>query len=245
MDSALFLITGTSRGIGHALARKVAQEGHSVLGIARTAPDPPHPSIYHHLAVDLGHTSGVEAIIAKAEEIFDAGRYDFVCLVNSASAVEPVGPVERCGAEDIESHLTIGLLTPVLLTSRFMRRFAGKAIRRKIAFISSGAAFTPLPDESIYCTAKAGLQMFAQCIGLEQRNHADGFEIVSIGPGMVDTAMQLAVRSKSPDEFAMADIFKQAFADGRLQDPTTVAEKIYAILQRTSEPGQFVNANDV
>jgi NAD(P)-dependent dehydrogenase (short-subunit alcohol dehydrogenase family) len=77
--------------------------------------------------------------------------------------------------------------------------------------------------------------MFAQCIGLEQKNREYGFEVISIGPGMVDTSMQQAVRSKSSDEYAMADFFKQAFEDGRLQKPDNVAEKIYTILENIYE----------
>jgi hypothetical protein len=62
---------------------------------------------------------------------------------------------------------------------------------------------------------------------------------------MVDTAMQLAVRSKPQDEFALADFFKQAYADGKLQQPSTVAEAIFAILENTYEPGQYVNAWEI
>ena len=77
--------------------------------------------------------------------------------------------------------------------------------------------------------------MFAQCVGLEQKNREYGFEVISIGPGMVDTSMQQAVRSKSSDEYVMADFFKQAFEDGRLQKPDNFAEKIYTILENIYE----------
>ncbi|HCB49762.1 MAG TPA: hypothetical protein DEP47_09610 [Chloroflexi bacterium] len=102
-------------------------------------------------------------------------------------------------------------------------------------FYLFGATFTALPDESIYCSSKSGINMFAQCVGLEQKNREYGFEVISIGPGMVDTSMQQAVRSKSSDEYAMADFFKQAFEDGRLQKPDNVAEKIYTILENIYE----------
>ena len=87
--------------------------------------------------------------------------------------------------------------------------------------------------------------MFAQCLGLEQQDRDGGFEIVSIGPGMVDTDMQQTVRSKSSEEFAMADFFKQAHAEGKLQDPAAVAGKILAILERRTEQGQYVSVTDV
>jgi len=87
--------------------------------------------------------------------------------------------------------------------------------------------------------------MLAQCVGLEQKDKENGFEVHSIGPGMVDTPMQLAVRSKTKDEFALADFFKQAFDDGKLQEPTTVAGKIYTILENKYEQGKYVSVSDV
>jgi len=241
---ALFVITGTSRGIGAALARRIVQDGHTVLGVSRAQPEPLPPGHYHHLPFDLTRTDRVAEIIGRAEELFDAGRFDFLCLVHNASATEPVGPVEHCAPEAIDAHMRIGLLAPMLLTSLFVKRFGGEPLRKKLAFISSGVAFRPLPDESVYCTAKAGLHMFAQCVGLEQKDRTGGFEVVSIGPGMVDTDMQLTVRSKSSEEFAMADFFKQAHAQGQLQDPAVVAGKILALLERRTEQGQYVSVLD-
>lgn len=241
----LFLITGASRGIGAALARALLEAGHTVLGISRAEPAWTPSGDYHHLCFDLAQTDGVGRVVSRGRELFEAGRFGFICLVNNASATEPVGPVETCDGAAIESHLRIGLLAPVQLTSLFIREFGGELVRKKVAFISSGVAFAPLPDESIYCTAKAGLHMFAQCVGLEQKDRADGFEIVSIGPGMVDTDMQRAVRSKTSEEFAMADFFRQAHADGKLQDPAGVADKIQRILEGEFPQGQYVSVQDV
>ena len=67
----------------------------------------------------------------------------------------------------------------------------------------------------------------------------------SIGPGMVDTSMQLAARSKTSDEFAMAAFFKQAFEEGRLQEPSKVAEKIYAILKNKYEQGKYLSVSEI
>jgi benzil reductase ((S)-benzoin forming) len=245
MGSEFYLITGTSRGIGEALARKLLAEGHRVLGLSRSRPGALVSERYHHLSFDLSDTSRISQVMEEVDRIFDGQHFDFVCLVNNASATEPVGPIETCPAGEIEAHIRIGLVAPMILTSLFMRRFAAGKMRKKVAFISSGAAFRPMPDESAYCGAKAGLHMFAQCVGLEQGERDHAFELISIGPGMVDTAMQQAVRSKSSDEFALAGFFKQAFEDGRLQDPAEVAEKICGILANRYEQGRYVAVSDV
>ena len=57
--------------------------------------------------------------------------------------------------------------------------------------------------------------------------------------------MQRAIRLKTSDEFAMADFFKQAFEDGKLQEPRIVAEKIYTILISKYERGKYVSVSEL
>jgi benzil reductase ((S)-benzoin forming) len=245
MKNGFFLITGTSRRIGEALAQRLLGEGHMVLGVSRNQSDDLRSSKYYHLSIDLTETSKISQIMEKVNEIAANQSFDFVCLVNNASAVEPIGPIEKCPTTDIESHVRIGLITPMLLTSMFIRRFSGEKIRKKVVFIASGAAFTALPDQSIYCSSKAGIHMFAQCVGLEQKDKEQGFEVNTIGPGMVDTSMQRVLRFKTSDEFALAGFFKQAFEAGKLQEPGMVAEKIYAILENKYEQGKYVSVDEM
>jgi len=245
MENGFFLITGTSKGIGEALTKRILESGNTVLGISRNQPDTPISPNYIHLSLDLADTYRINEIMEKTNEIVEKQNFDFVCLVNNASAVEPIGSIEKCPPTEIELHVKIGLVAPMLLTSMFMQRFTDTNIRKKVAFITSAAAFTPLPDQSIYCSSKAGINMLAQCIGLEQKNREHGFEVNSIGPGMVDTTMQQTIRSKPGSEFAMADFFNKAFEDGKLQKPDLVAEKIYTILINTYEQGKYVSVSEV
>jgi len=245
MESGFFLITGTSRGIGEALAQKILEKGNTVLGVSRNRSDALKSTRYYHLSFDLTDTSRMSQIMEKVNEIVDNRGFDFVCLVNNASAIEPIGSIEKCSVTEIESHVRIGLIAPMILTSMFIRRFADDKIRKKVVFISSGAAFTASPQDSIYCSSKAGINMFAQCVGLEQKDKEYGFEMICIGPRMVDTSMQQTARSKSSDEYTMADFFKQAYEDGKLQKPNNVAEKIYTILGNKYEQGKYVSVSEV
>jgi len=181
----------------------------------------------------------------KVDEILGNQKFDFVCLVNNASAVEPIKSIEKCPSAEIDSHVRIGMIAPMILTSMFIRKFSDEKIRKKVVFISSGSAFTASPGDSIYCSSKAGIHMFAQCVGLEQKNSESGFEVISIGPGMVDTSMQQAIRLKSSDEYESSDFFRQAFKDGKLQKPENVAEKIYAILENKYEQGKYISVGEV
>ena len=246
MLNGFFIITGTSRGIGEALACKIVRQGHTVLGVSRT----PSESLgsekkFHHHPLDLTDASRMSEIMDKVGRLVDNQKFEFVCLVNNASATEPIGPIEKCRPTEIESHVTIGLLGPMILTSLFMGKFQKNEIRKKVVFISSGLGSRPMPHSSVYCTSKAGINMFTQCLGLEQKDKAHPFEVVAIGPGMVDTRMQQAMRSKTTDEFAAVDFFKQAFADGKLQIADKVAGKIYSIIENSYEPGKYVNVSEL
>jgi benzil reductase ((S)-benzoin forming) len=245
MTNGFFLITGTSKGIGEAIARKILGKGHTVLGVSRTRPENLESPKYHHLAFDLTDPSRMSDIMDQVGVLMAGQKFDFICLVNNASATEPIGPIEKCPPARIASHVTIGLLAPMMLTSLFMGKFQSHAARKKVIFISSGLGSRAMPHTSAYCTAKAGINMFTQCLGLEQKDRANGFEVNAIGPGMVDTSMQQAMRSKTSDEFSAADFFRQAHADGKLQNADNVAAKIYTIIENKYEPGKYVNVSDV
>lgn len=58
--------------------------------------------------------------------------------------------------------------------------------------------------------------------------------ILSYGPGTVDTEMQLAARSASPDEFPSAPMFRQSHAEGRLAAPELPAADIANFLEADS-----------
>jgi benzil reductase ((S)-benzoin forming) len=242
MKNGFFLITGTSRGIGEALAQKLLEKGGTVLGVARSRSAVLKSTKYHHLCFDLADTSRISQIMEKVDEVVDNQRFDFICLVNNASAVEPLGAIEKCPSSEIDAHVRISLIAPMILTSLFIRRFSHDRVRKKVAFITSGSAYTATPHESIYCGSKAGMTMFAQSVGLEQKDKESGFEVICIRPGMVDTYMHQVARSKNRDEYVWVDLAKQFYENGELEDPAKVAEKIVTILNNQYDQGECVQA---
>lgn len=245
MEKRFFLITGTSRGLGNALAQTLLENGDTVLGVARGNTAALKFPKYHFLSYDLADTSHFAQVMEKMDEVVSECNFDFICLVNNAAAIEPLGPIEKCPVDEIETHVRVSLIAPMVLSSLFINRFCDYKARKKIAFISSGSAFTPLQHESIYGSSKAGLNMFAQCIGLEQKDKENGFEVISIGPGMVETAMQQVARSKNRNEYAWVDLAQQFYENGELDQPEKVAEKINLILNNKYEQGVYIKAYEV
>jgi benzil reductase ((S)-benzoin forming) len=245
MENGFFIITGTSKGIGEALAKNLLNHGQTVLGVSRGRSAKLEYSEYHHLTFDLNYTNRLEEITQKASEIVCQQSFRLICLVNNACASVPLGTIENCPAEEIDAHVKIGLIAPMILTSLFVHRFSNSKARKKVAFISSGAAFAPFSGDSIYCSVKAGMNMFAQCVALEQKDEEFGFEVITIGPGMVDTYMQQVARSKTVEEYPSAYLLKEAFDKGLLEKPETVAEKIVIILENKYNQGQYIKVSEV
>ena len=56
----------------------------------------------------------------KANEIIDNQSFDFVCHINNAYVVDAIGPIEKCSATEADSRVRIGLIAPMLLTSKII-----------------------------------------------------------------------------------------------------------------------------
>ena len=91
-----------------------------------------------------------------------------------------------------------------------------------------GAAVRPFPGLAAYCGAKAGLHLAGASVAAED---APDLHILSYQPGVVDTEMQLATRSKSLEEFPWGTTFRQYHAEGRLVPPERPAADIVEFLE--------------
>ena len=84
----------------------------------------------------------------------------------------------------------------------------------------------------MYSATKAALDQFSRCVALEQRDRTNGARIVALAPGMVDTAMQAAVRSANPADFAELPRFIAIKASGQLPTPQEAAQRLLRYLDR-------------
>lgn len=245
MKNAFFLITGTSKGIGETLAQSLLKQGNTVLGVSRSQ-SAIHPSQnYHYLRFDLANTSALDQILDKANGIVEQASFDFLCLVNNASLAEPLKAIEACSYLEIDAHVRVGLIAPMVLTAGFIHHFGNLNVRKKIVFVSSGAGNHPILGASIYSSTKAGINLFTQAVGGEQQSRENGVEVIAFNPGMVDTPMQEKSRSKSTEEFASAGFFKQAKEEGRLQERSDVIDKILTVIENQYENGRNIYLGDL
>lgn len=245
MTKRCFIITGTSSGIGEAVAQSLLEGGDSVYGISRGESERLQPySRYVHMRYDLRETERIEEMMNRIFETIDDGKLDMTGLINNAAMVEPLRPIDQCGAEPIAANLQISLIAPMVLTSVFIKRTRDWRVRRKVINISSGSGTYAAPSMSVYSAAKSGLNMFTRCVGAEQKLEGNPVEVIAIDPGMVETNLQRLARSQSEADFCMAGQFRQAYEGGHLLSAETIADHIVRIIEEAYEPGSLVRYDD-
>lgn len=214
-----FFITGTSSGIGLALAKTCLEQGHGVVGISRRkAIEHPH---YIHLPYNLEDQKNYDLIN------FNRSREaEKIVLVNNAGWLGEVKPLGRIDPLQIERALQINLVAPSILSKLFLEQTKDHPAEKVIINISSGAARYPVASWSTYCASKAGLDMLTQVMAIdhpEVRFHA-------VSPGVVDTEMQGEIRKLREEDFPDVDRFRAYKARNELTSAREVAEKLMHLL---------------
>jgi len=221
----LYLVTGTTQGLGAALAARIAADPANELVALARAPDAPIPGGARFHA-DLADTAALERACNRVEEHIRGKRYEKAVLVNNAGVIGPVGLLEAVDGAALERNLVVNLVAPMLLMRRFLRMTEGVAALRRVINISSGAGRRPIPGWSAYCAAKAGLDMASRVAALEARTRGHAVEVASLAPGVIDTGMQGAVRGAAEADFPDVERFRRMKAEGVLRPAADVAADI-------------------
>ena len=149
------LVTGTSSGIGAAIADRLVRTRWVVIGLARrpAALESPH---YEHFEVDLSDLPALGAIAEeRLEPLLSDTRWQRVGLVNNAaapgalSALENADPLRLAAVNAVAPIFLMGFMTRVVLSPTWLR----------IANISSGAAVQAVPGLGDYGSSKAALRL--------------------------------------------------------------------------------------
>jgi benzil reductase ((S)-benzoin forming) len=221
----LALVTGTSSGIGAAVAKQLLEHGWQVIGVARRTPKLDSAN-YKHLALDLADVSEASATIEREVGARLAGRaWQRVGLVNNA-ALAPAGRVQKVDAGELARAYALNAVMPLWLMGFVLRRRPDGA-QVRVVNISSGAAQRPFPGLATYCSTKAALRMAGMVVAAEDED----IGIFSYEPGVVDTEMQRATRETPLEEFPWGTTFRQYHAEGRLVAPELPAADVVKFLQ--------------
>lgn len=231
---ALTLVTGGTRGIGAAVAERLARDGHDlVLGYRsdeRSAA----------AAVALAETYGVRCVAVAGDLTTDAGIDGLFAaaaelgtltgVVNNAGATYRFAPLADTPAEEVRRTIEVNLTAPILVA-----RAAVGALGRGgvVVNITSGAATIGSPGEYVhYAAAKAGLDLLTRGLGLEVADR--GIRVVAVAPGLIDTELH----TTTGDPGRVARMAPQ-IPLGRAGRPEEVAEAVAWLM---SERASYVTA---
>lgn len=238
MQPHLYFLTGASRGMGAAMAAQLLAQGSTVVCIART----PHPALaayadqHHAQLVQWQHDLSAPASAAQAIRAWLAQRRsaDFasVTLINNAGVIPPIAPLADSDPAAVSHALRVGLEAPMLLTQAFLQATHDWTVPRKVLNISSGLGRRPMASQATYCAAKAGMDLFSQCVALEEAQRPNGAKICALAPGVIDTDMQVQLRSTAPERFPDVTRFAQLKATDSLTSPHDAAARVLAWLAR-------------
>lgn len=219
-----YLITGTSQGLGKALAEAILQRPDTqVLGISRRATIE-HPR-YQHQPLDL---SDIEAVGHNLGKIF-APRPDAqsLTLVNNAGTLGEIGYVGELPNEHFQFVFDLNVVAPAMLMNTFLSTYGHLgSIPRTVLNISSGAAQRSVDGWAAYGASKAALNALSETAQKEQDLRGTGVRIWALAPGVVDTAMQAHIRTAEVEQFSERAKFAGLHAEGQLQTPEAVAARI-------------------
>ncbi len=233
----LFLITGTTRGIGKALAQ-VARNQPDSLVVTLSRAEPVLSVNHQNIQIDLNDTGRIGAALAGIR-LAPSGTaaLEKVILINNAGVLDPIAPIGDCDPSQMAGNIRVNLIAPLVLCHHFHHFSKALPGKKWIVNITSGAARTPYYGWSAYGAAKAGLEMATRAMALEFSHLDPSFNVCAVAPGTVDTDMQTNIRTCTREQFEQVDKFHELKATGGLYP----AQQVAATLIRCLMEGQFAN----
>ncbi len=203
------LVTGASRGIGRAVASRLAAQGAQVVGSARseaslgTLASELNKFEKHFAAAagDLRDAKFCETLPAKCIDHF--GRLDI--LVNNAG-INHVGTIESLPLEAWEETLKVNLTAPFLLTKAALPflKASGAGVIINISSVSAKMGLPKFAGFAAYCASKYGLQGLTDVTYTEAK--ALGVRVVCVQPGSTDTDLLQKTMPGVPADLSPADV---------------------------------------
>ena len=200
MKMKRYLITGASRGIGRAIATKLAGKdvelllhGRDTVALGEVCKElTPKCARLKSLVHDLATVKGVEGLISEVR----TGPLDL--LVNNAgiAVVKPFGEITPL---EWEQTLGVNVTAPFMLTQHFAPRMRPGAC---VVNILSVAAKQGFPGWSAYCMSKFALEGFSQCARQELRDHK--VRMINVYPSATATEIWDKVEGTWPRDKMMS-----------------------------------------
>ncbi|MBV9678928.1 MAG: SDR family oxidoreductase [Acidobacteriaceae bacterium] len=185
------IVTGGSRGLGLAIARRLAHAGYRAIAIARAKSEElartieqgenSRPGSLCFVSFDLSNVEGIPELVRNLYKEFGP----IYGLVNNA-ALGTDGALAVMPNSQIESLIRLNTLSPILLTKYVVRRMMSDGGGR-IVNVASITAFTGYSGLSVYAATKSSMVGFTRSLAREVGKL--GINANAVAPGFMDTEM--------------------------------------------------------
>jgi 3-oxoacyl-[acyl-carrier protein] reductase len=217
------LVSGGSRGIGLAIARRLAFAGYNVIAIARRESDDLNAAIrevgsdrLHFKACDLCDVDALPAFVKAVRDGFGA----IYGLVNNAG-MGTEGLLATMHNSEIEALIRLNVLSPIILTKYVVRQMMADGEGR-IVNISSIIASTGYNGLSVYGATKAAATGFTRSLAREVGKL--GITVNAVAPGFVDTELTRTLSKDGRERIAARSALR------RLPETDDVASMVEYLL---------------
>jgi 3-oxoacyl-[acyl-carrier protein] reductase len=218
LNGEIALVTGATRGIGAAIAERLARDGARVIGTATTAEGAARiganlaPSGGRGLVLDVVKQDSIEAVIEDIEA--KEGAVGILC--NNAGITRDT-LLLRMKQEDWDAVLDTNLASVFKLSKAVLRGMM-KARKGRIVSITSIVGLTGNPGQANYAAAKAGILGFTKSLAREVGSR--GITVNAVAPGFIDTDMTRALAE------AQRAALNTQIPLGRLGQPADIAAAV-------------------
>ncbi len=184
------VVTGGGRGLGRAVAWRLAAEGAGVVAadlnaddLEQTVAGSPVEGAVRAAVADCARADGIEGVLDACAAL--GGVPD--ALVNNA-AVLSGGPVTEVTEEEIERVLRVNTMGPMLATTAFARRLvAAGAPGAVVSIASTTAHIASLPALSTYAASKGAVLAYTRAAAADLARHR--IRVNAVSPGWIRTDM--------------------------------------------------------
>ena len=215
------LVTGSSKGIGRAIATRLGRDGANVIVNYNSDPRGAEEAIREirafgvraeALQANLGSVSSVQGLLTASAAAL--GSLDI--LVNNAG-IETHAPFWEVSEADFDRVLSVNLKGVFFATQAMVRQLQATGRPGRVINISSVHEEIPFPNFAAYCASKGGLKMLTRNLAVELGPL--GITVNSIAPGAIETPINTALLN---DEAKLRSLLRQ-IPLGRLGKPEDVA----------------------
>lgn len=233
LEGKVAIITGSSQGIGQAIALRLAEEGANIVINYRSNPEGAENTVEkitslggkchmamcgcpeamaHSIKADIGNIEDIKKLVSESVDVF--GKVDI--LVNNAG-IEKHAAFWEVTEKDYDAVMNINLKGVFFATQAFVQHLKEQKRTGKVINISSVHEELPFPNFASYCASKGALKMLTRNLAVELAPL--GITINNIAPGAIETP----INTKLLNNQEQLNALLSQIPLGRLGKPEDVA----------------------